>query len=371
MYKSSIDAVVGAINKDIHILLFTPYFYLLVFFPFSSQVLNGRFQMANKFLIFLTLCSLVLSAPSPIVPRAPDGDLGDPSSSDPKDPPKSISFPKDRPPNPYPSGVPIQPQNCDGQNPSNDCFTAMSGSGGYLYFDKDSQCSDSEKSALQTAVWDATTLASYASKFPNVGEGNRGQQSGRFYMGPDFASQQNRISGNLERAWQFKTDKTSEKEYITVSCKDTKNLCGRKIDGKAVGGYAWTYSGWVYYYHYITLCPAFFSLDTLDKKLNDVEQELGSGSKRMATDMTWLRSTGQFFLHEMMHTRIASGNEPHIIDEYVAKIPDGEKPGTNDVKAYGPRLVHNLAKRALDQGGGATRASTNADSYAILANAIW
>jgi hypothetical protein len=36
--------------------------------------------------------------------------------------------------------------------------------------------------------------------------------------------------------------------------------------------------------------------------------------------------------------------------------------------AYGPSLVHQLAKRSLSQGGGATRASTNADSYAMLAN---
>jgi hypothetical protein len=51
--------------------------------------------------------------------------------------------------------------------------------------------------------------------------------------------------------------------------------------------------------------------------------------------MTWLRTTGQFFLHEMMHTRIADGGvEPHIIDEYVVAIPAGEKPGANDIKAY-------------------------------------
>jgi len=73
-----------------------------------------------------------------------------------------------------------------------------------------------------------------------------------------------------------------------------------------------------------------------------------------------------------MHTRIANGaDEPHIIDEYVNPIPKGEKPGTRDFKAYGPAHVHNLARRNLKQGGGATRASTNADSYAILANAIW
>ncbi|KAL9123607.1 MAG: hypothetical protein Q9217_006976, partial [Psora testacea] len=285
-------------------------------------------------------------------------DVNNPSDSDPTTPPQTISFPTGGPPNPYPSGIPTQPDSCDGENPSNDCFSAMSGSGGHLYFAKDFQCSDSSKSQLETAVWDATTLAFYSSSFPDAGEGTHGQASGIFYMGPDFASQKNRISGNLKRVWQFKTDTTSEKEYITVSCKDTKNLCGKMIDGKA--------------YYYITLCPAFFSLDSLSTKINDVEQDLAGGSTKMAKDMTYLRTSGQFFLHEMMNTRIADGGvEPHIIDEYVVRIPDGEKPGTNDVKAYGPRLVHNLAKRSIQQGGGVTRASTNADSYAILANAIW
>ena len=190
-------------------------------------------------------------------------------------------------------------------------------------------------------------------------------------MGPDFASQQNRIAGNLKRAWQFKTSSTSEKEYITTSCKDTKNLCGRTIEGKGVGGYAWTYSGWFYYYHYITLCPTFFTLETLSDKVDEIEADLASGNTDKARDMRYLKNTGQFFLHEMMHTRIADGGvEPHIIDEYVIDLK-GEKPGMNDVRAYGPRLVHNLAKRSLNQGGGATRASTNADSYAILANAAW
>lgn len=36
--------------------------------------------------------------------------------------------------------------------------------------------------------------------------------------------------------------------------------------------------------------------------------------------------------------------------------------------AYGPSKVHLLARRKINQGGGATRASTNADSYAWLAN---
>ncbi len=154
-------------------------------------------------------------------------------------------------------------------------------------------------------------------------------------MGPDFASQQTRTAGNLKRVFQSKTSQTSDKTYITVSYKNAKSVCDQTIEIKAVGGYAWTYNGWLAYYHYITLCPTFFYLDTLDTKINGVRQELASDTTTMAKDMTWLRSTGQFFLHEMMHTRIASGSvEPHNIDEYVAPIPGGENHDTNDLREW-------------------------------------
>lgn len=219
---------------------------------------------------------------------------------------------------------------------------------------------------------DASTLAHFASNFPDDGQGTRGQAGGIYYMGPDYASQQGRIAGNLKRAWQFKTTATSTSAYITTSCKDTKNLCNLQIGGKSVGGYAWTKNGWFAYYHYITLCRPFFTLESLGDKLGEIQQDISSGSSKKASDMNWLKSTGQFLLHEIMHTRIADGGvEPHIIDEYVAPIPAGESPGTNDVKAYGPKLVHSLARRNINQGGGATRASTNADSYAMLANCAW
>lgn len=39
--------------------------------------------------------------------------------------------------------------------------------------------------------------------------------------------------------------------------------------------------------------------------------------------------------------------------------------------AYGPQYVYRLAQRPLNQGGGATRASTNADSYARLTNSLY
>lgn len=43
-------------------------------------------------------------------------------------------------------------------------------------------------------------------------------------------------------------------------------------------------------------------------------------------------------------------------------------PNAVDNWAYGPSKVHQLARRRLNQGGGASRASINADSYAWLTN---
>jgi hypothetical protein len=220
----------------------------------------------------------------------------------------------------------------------------MGGSGGYLYYESDSGCSDNQKNALETALWEATTLASYSSIFPNNGEGSRGSASAHFYMGPDYLSQKDRISGNLQRISEFKSGKTSEKAYITMSCKDTKNLCNERGQG-TVGGYAWTYNGWFGYYHYITFCPPFFSLDNIDQKITEIESELSGGKTEKASDMRYLRTTGQYFLHEMMHTRIADGGkEPHITDEGVVE-PGRTYPG--NPAAYGPNLVHKLPNARL------------------------
>lgn len=154
--------------------------------------------------------------------------MNNPTAADPTSPPTSISFPTGIP-NPFPSGIPVLPDNCNSTfgaaNQSSDCLNTLSGSGGYLYFDSNSGCSQTQMDQMQTAVWDATTLAMYSSNFPSSGEGTRGQASGIFYMGPDFAAYQNRIAGNLKRAWQFKTDSTSGRVYIYMSCNDPKVRC--------------------------------------------------------------------------------------------------------------------------------------------------
>jgi hypothetical protein len=175
----------------------------------------------------------------------------------------------------------------------------MEGRGGYIWFGRDSDCTNDQKGTVDQAVWDAFTLSHYAAtKFAGSADTHVSQSAG-FYMGPDWAQYENRISGNFRRASEFKTDKTSKStyvppvaylhetvkhshellerlnynhrvydsnfftRYITVSCRDTKNWCGRVEEGKGVGGYAWTTSGWFAYYHYITLCPLFFTADGL------------------------------------------------------------------------------------------------------------
>lgn len=184
----------------------------------------------------------------------------------------------------------------------------------------------------------------------------------------DFYDEQTRISDNFKRVADFKTGKTSSKAYITLSCKDPKNWCTKQKDRKSIGGYAWTVEGWLAYYHYIALCPPLFTLDNLAEKLNFVEQGLASGYTEYARQMKWLGTSGSCFLHELMHTRIATaGIEPKIKDQHLVV---GRK-HSNDLWATGPKLVHRLASWRTTDGGGVKRASLNADSYAMLANCIW
>lgn len=297
----------------------------------------------------LCLCSFAVALPQSIVLTEKSDDTSGPWTSDPTSPPTNISFPSGIPPNPYPSGIPVLPDICDGEDPSDDCVNALaSGSGGYLYFDKNSGCSDSQKGMIETAVWDATTLANYASPFPDTFQKAHGVGAGLFYMGPDFRDQQTRISGNFKRVAEFKTSRTSSKAYVTLSCKDPKNWCHKRMDDKSIGGYAWTVEGWLAWYHYIAFCPPFFTLDNLDEKLNFIEQELSSGNTKYASQLDWLSTTGSYFLHEMMHTRIATGGiEPAIEDQPL----EVNFTRTSDAWVYGPKMVHRLASWKISNGG--------------------
>jgi hypothetical protein len=207
---------------------------------------------------------------------------------------------------------------------------------------------------LDTAFWDAITLADVSVAGQ---KGFLAANSAHYWMGADYINEElnNRIYGNLNRVLSLKSSTASE--YVTLSCNDPEQRCNQKIgNGKIVGGYASTRSGWFGYYHYITFCPPFFTLSNLDSKIEEARKD-----KAVATDMRYLRNTGQYFLHELMHLRAIYNPEPKIEDLTV---------GDGTMLAYGPYNVRNLA-RAKRGNRGADGASRNADSYAMLANSIF
>ncbi|RAR16231.1 Metalloproteases (zincins), catalytic [Stemphylium lycopersici] len=216
-------------------------------------------------------------------------------------------------------------------HPSEQCITDLQAqpggvtafSGGELKWDSDNKCDDSQKSKFQTAAWDAYILAQFSDREPD-GHDAKDIALWETWIGPNYASQQKRI-----------------------------------VDGKAVGGYAWTSKGWFgYYYYYITMCNPFFQSDDLMAKIDQIENQLNEGDTEMAKQAVWQKNSGHMFLHEMMH--LGSVGQPEIGDQRVG-------PGQSAPLAYGPYWVNRLARLGTN-GGGAEIASINADSYAWLAN---
>ncbi|KEZ44680.1 hypothetical protein SAPIO_CDS2756 [Scedosporium apiospermum] len=229
--------------------------------------------------------------------RAKDVDPDNPSASDPKPPPSSIKHP------PRPQSISENPfaGNSATARQNND----VEAYAGDLIFEKDSLCNDGQKRSLEIAAWDALTPANFGAKRPVSA---REIATWRAYIGPDFSTQQDRI---------------------VVSCKDTKNWCSTRIDGKSVGGYAWTKETWFGSYQHITLCPVYFGLDSLEEKFEMIEKGLASGETKYAEQAEWQKNKGQFFLHEMMHLKAVG--DPDIGDERVEETGRGPM-------AYGPHL---------------------------------
>ncbi|OAL45486.1 hypothetical protein IQ07DRAFT_648187 [Pyrenochaeta sp. DS3sAY3a] len=310
--------------------------------------------------ILFSFSTLVASS---VIPRD-DVNPDDPRASNPKTPPKTLNRPP-RPANPFRDGLKTVPSSCtDMMKPSEQCIKDLQAqpgavnafSGGELKWDNDNGCSDEQKGKYQTAAWDAHALAAFSDLEPNP-HNSRDIALWKAWMGPDYPNQQKRISENLKRASGFLSKKSFD---IILNCKDKKNYCPIRKDGKAVGGYASSYKGYFgYWYYYITACDPFFKSDDLMYKIDQIEEELSEGITEKATLARWQKNTGQMFLHEMMH--LDSVGTPTITDELVD--PNGVQNW-----AYGPAKTHQLARRNINQGGGATRASTNADSYAWLAN---
>jgi hypothetical protein len=123
-------------------------------------------------------------------------------------PKKPIPRPLDR--NPFVDGLVAIPESCAGfmQPADNEAchrdLAAQEGGveafgGGKLKWDPRS-CTNEQRGAIETAAYDAATLAKYGAKAPT---GGKGVLLWKTYIGPDFSSQQTRILGKLSQILIF------------------------------------------------------------------------------------------------------------------------------------------------------------------------
>ena len=104
----------------------------------------------------------------------------------------------------------------------------------------------------------------------------------------------------------------AEKRFdVVLSCKDAskEKLCGQRRESKRVGGYASTYKGWFSTTYYITLCPIWFKLESLEDKTWEVEEQIHKGDLKYAQQAGYQKNQGQYFLHEMIH--LEAVGDPH------------------------------------------------------------
>ena len=119
------------------------------------------------------------------------------------------------------------------------------------------------------------------------------------------------------------------------------------------------------------MCDPYYSLTDISGKIEDLNGYRKEKATEKLQDMRYYQTYGQFLAHEMMHLRSTYNPEPKIVDSY---LWGGTGNFKNDVRAYGPKRVHQLARGdasgSADQSGGKV-SSVNADSYALLINSIF
>jgi hypothetical protein len=224
---------------------------------------------------------------------------------------------------------------------------------------------------LQAGFWDAQDLLRYAAKW-SAERSSRDIVSADYWIGPNWRDYASRLKGNLERASGFVNNKSNRKSYITMTCQDPKGYCKRgRLENKAIGGYAWNVDWAFWTYGHINMCDPYYSLTDISGKIEDLNDFRREGAIEKLQDMRYYQTHGQFLAHEMMHLRSIYHPEPKISDSYLWGAT-GEF--QNDVRAYGPKRVHQLARGdasgSADQSGG--RVSTvNADSYTLFINSIF
>lgn len=234
-----------------------------------------------------------------------------------------------------------------------------------IIFNRGSPCSN-ETEVIETVIGSVLLAQDAAMITPY----DHRRDTRDYYMGRDSALFEDRILGNYEHVGAFL--EPSNNRRIHVNCVEE----GEKRPGLKPGeevmatAYSMTSPDGVTCDH-LNLTSAFFRRPGLATLGRDIIEDMRSrhpsrmrGTKR-ERDAEWQTTRESVLLHEMEHlVRPSGGVEPSIIDETMGDEGRGHR-------VYGPKLVYKLANRPKKKYGGATRASTNADSYAVLASAIW
>jgi hypothetical protein len=176
------------------------------FTPFFKALFTMRLFETSQILFSFALLISGTAIPRDTV------DPDNPEASDPKQPPKKLTIPS-RPENPFKAGFKTAPDSCDDlRKPSQQCIRDLQAqpggvvafSGGELKWDKDHNCNEQQMGKYQTAAWDAHALAAFADLEPD--EHNASDIAlWKTWMGPDYPTQQKRISGTFKSRFHVYT----------------------------------------------------------------------------------------------------------------------------------------------------------------------
>ncbi|KIW24839.1 hypothetical protein, variant [Cladophialophora immunda] len=166
------------------------------------------------------------------------------------------------------------------------------------------------------------------------------------------------ITKNIEAAANWDHPRWGFDAYITLTCDDPFNACNGKIgdDPRSVACYVNNTMELWGSVSCISCCGAFFTI-------NDNKQAFDYGKAKDITQLglDWMRTSGSYLVHEMMHTVKITQDRPHIMDQSF--------PGALKRRVYGPK---DCAKAARGNSGlGITENTLNADSYAEFMLAMY
>lgn len=265
--------------------------------------------------------------------------------------------------------IPTWPAVCNGSQPSDECVhTLEDWRGAHIFYASDHGCSREQQDKIKLGFEGAQNMLRYAAPWPRDGT-SRDIVSAEYWMGADWANQEDRIKGNLQRASSFINNEEWKGYYIYLSCNDPKHYCGT-VDydhGKEVGGYAWNqfHVAWWTSLH-INMCGGYYTVTDFAGKMADLNWWRQRGDIGQIQLMDNYKTYGQYMLHEMMHLYSTWKGDSEIIDQKL--------PGVPGYLAYASSRVYKLAHGrpgTTDVGYGASSSSLNADSYAMLVNSIF